>query len=217
VGLRHRYRVAALILLGLTVGIATTACATQYTYVADSGDNAYFKVPPSWHQVSQSSLQSVEGPSNNVGSYLWSRAYDASSTPSVKDIFSSTTVPVVYAAVLSLSSSERSQVSYNTMRDLLLPVTSSARSAAQQAGEDLTGFQSIADQVISNSKGYRGIREVFTYTVGVTSEVFDLTVLTDSATTKMYFLLVQCAAQSFNTNYPQISQVVNSFTVGGGS
>jgi hypothetical protein len=217
VGLRHLYRVAALIVLGLITGIATTACAAQYTYVTDSGDNAYFKVPPDWHQVSQSSLESAEGPSNTIGSYLWSRAYDSSSTPSVKDILSSTPKPVVYAAVLSLSSSERSQVSYNTMRDLFLPVTSAARSAAQQSGEQLTGFQSISDQVISNGNGYRGIREIFDYTFGDTPETFDLTVLTDSATTKLYFMLVQCTEQSFVANYSQISQVVNSFTVGGGS
>jgi hypothetical protein len=217
VGLRNLCRVAALTILGLIVGIATTACAAQYNYVADSGDNAYFKVPPSWHQISESSLESAEGPSNNLGNYLWSRAYDASSTPSVKDILSSTPKPVVYAAVLSLSSGEQSQMSYNTMRDLFLPVTSAARSAASQAGEQLTGFQSISDQVISNGSGDRGIREIFDYTFGSTPETFDLTVLTDSSTTKLYFLLVQCTEQSFVANYPQISQVVSSFTVGGGS
>jgi hypothetical protein len=217
VGLRHLYRVGTLIILGLIVGSATTACAAQYTYVADTSDNAYFKVPPAWRQVSQSSLEQAEGPSNNLGSYLWSRAYDSAPNPSVKDILSPTPDPVVYAAVLSLSSSEQSDMSYNTMRDLFLPVTSAARSAASQAGEDLSGFQSISDQVISNGSGYRGIREIFDYTFGDVPETFDLTVMTDSGTTKLYFLLVQCTEQSFVTNYSQISQVVDSFTVGGGS
>jgi len=45
VGLRHLLSVAALIIVGLLV---TGCVAPQYTYVTDSADSAYFKVPPSW-------------------------------------------------------------------------------------------------------------------------------------------------------------------------
>jgi hypothetical protein len=217
VGLRHYYRVAALIILGLAAGLAATGCAApQYTYVADSGDNAYFKVPPSWHQVNQSRLQSLTGPSSNLGNYLWTRAYDASPAPSAQHILSSTSKPVVFASVISLSSSERSSLSLNGMRDLFLPVTSAARQAASEEGDQLTGFQSISDQVVTNSHGYRGIREIFDYTFSNVPETFDLTVFTDSTTTKLYFLLIQCWETCFAANYTQISQVVGSFTVGGG-
>jgi len=41
-------------------------------------------------------------------------------------------------------------------------------------------------------------------------------VLTNSATTKLYFLLVHCAATCFASNYNQIATVMGSFTVGGG-
>jgi uncharacterized membrane protein YdfJ with MMPL/SSD domain len=217
VGLRRYYRVAALIILGLVAGLAAAGCAApQYTYVADSSDNAYFKVPPSWHQVSQSSLQSLTGQSSTLGNYLWTRAYDASPAPSADHILSSTSKPVVFASVISLSTSERSSLSLNSMRDLFLPVTSAARSAASQEGEQLTGFQSISDQVVTNNHGYRGIREIFDYTFNGVPETFDLTVLTDSTTTKLYFLLIQCWETCFASDYSQISQVVGSFTVGGG-
>jgi hypothetical protein len=212
------YRLAALIILGLVVGLSAVGCASpSYNYVADYSDNAYFKVPPAWRQVNQSTLQAAEGSSDSAGTFLWSRAFDASSQPSVQHIFAVTAVPVAYASVLSMSSSQSSDISYNSMRDLILPVTSEARQAAAAENEPLTGFQSLSDQVISHSNGYRGIREIFDYTLGGVPETFDLTVMTDSSTTKLYFLLVQCTAQCFENNYNQISAVVGSFTVGGGS
>jgi hypothetical protein len=212
--LRHLYWLVPLVAVGLSVA---GCLAPQYTYVADNADNAYFKVPPSWHQVNESSLQSTEGPSTQEGSYLWSEAYDASAVPSVGHIFSATSSPVAYASVLSLSSAERNDISFNSMRDLLLPVTQAARSAAASAHEDLSGFASLSDQVITDNHNNRGIHEVFQYDLESTPETFDLTVMTNAATTKIYFLLVQCSTTCFADNYQEISNVVNSFTVGGGS
>jgi hypothetical protein len=212
--LRHLYLVVPLVVVGLSVA---GCLAPQYTYVSDNADNAYFKVPPSWHQVNESSLQSTEGPSSQEGTYLWSEAYDASAMPSVAHIFSATSSPVAYASVLSLSSAERNDISFNSMRDLLLPVTQAARNAAASAHEDLSGFASVSDQVLTDSHDNRGIREIFQYTFEGTPETFDLTVMTNAATTKLYFLLVQCSTTCFADNYQVISNVVNSFTVGGGS
>ncbi len=213
-GLRHLYRIAAL----LIAGVAVAGCvAPQYTYVADSSDNAYFKVPPSWRQVSQSSLEAAQGPSSQDGAYLWSRAYEDNRQPSVRHVFAATSKPVAYASVLQLSANERSDMSFNSMRDLLLPVTANARKAASEAHAELSGFALLGDQVLTNGHSYRGIREIFNYNLGTTPETFDLTVMTNSDTTKLYFLLVHCSETCFSANYSQISQVVGSFTVGGGS
>jgi len=214
VGLRHLCSVAALIIVGLSVA---GCVAPQYTYVTDSADSAYFKVPPSWRQVDQSTLQAAEGTASQQGAYLWSRAYDDSAKPSINNVFSTTARPVAYASVVGLSSAQRNSVSFNSMRDLLLPVTSTARKAAAANHEQLSGFASLADQVITDSHHDRGIREIFDYNLGATPETFDLTVLTNSDTTKLYFLLVHCSAPCFATNYNQIATVVGSFTVGGGS
>jgi len=211
---RHLWSVAALII----VGLAVVGCAApQYTYVTDSTDNAYFKVPPSWRQVSPSSLQQAEGAQSQEGTYLWSAAYDDSSKPSVAHIFSATPTPVAYSSVVALSSGERNDISFNSMRDLLLPVTSAARKAAAADHEELSGFASLSDQVLTNSNNDRGIREIFDYDLGTTLETFDLTVMVNSPTTKLYFLLVHCTATCFAANYHQIEAVVGSFTVGGGS
>lgn len=212
--LRHLYRGALLVIVGLSVA---GCVAPQYTYVADSTDNAYFKVPPSWHEVSPSSLQAIQGQGTNQGTYLWSRAYDDSTQPSVRHVISSSAKPVAYASVLGLSSGGRNDMSFNSMRDLLLPVTAAARSAASAAHQSLSGFTSLNDQVITDSHNDRGIREIFDYNLGLTPETFDLTVMTNSATTKLYFLLVHCSTSCFAASYPEIAKVVGSFTVGGGS
>jgi hypothetical protein len=211
VSLRHLWRAALLIIVGLTVA---GCLSPDYTYVADSSDKAYFKVPPSWREVSPSSLQQVQGQSSQ-GTYLWSRAYDDSASPSVRDVFSSSFKPVAYASVLGLSASQAGDVSFNSMRDLLLPVTPTARNAASAAHVSLTGFQLLSDQMITDSHHDRGIREIFDYNLGMTPETFDLTVITNSDTTKLFFLLVHCQTASFAANYPQIEKVVGSFTVGG--
>jgi len=205
--------VALLIIVGVTVA---GCLSPDYTYVADSSDNAYFKVPPSWREVSPSTLLRVQGQSA-LGTYLWSRAYDDSASPSVRDVFSSSVKPVAYASVLSLSQTQAADVSFNSMRDLLLPVTSTARNAASAAHVGFSGFQLLSDQTITDSHHDRGIREIFDYNLGTTPETFDLTVMTNSGTTKLFFLLVHCQTASFAANYPQIEKVVGSFTVGGGS
>jgi len=214
VGLRRRWGAAALII----VGLAVAGCgAPQYHYVADSADNAYFKVPPGWHQVSPSSLQAVEGAQDGVGTYAWSEAYDSSATPSVEHVFSATASPVAYSGVVSLSTAGRNGLSFNAMRDLVIPVTSQARQQASADHTELSGFASLSDQIITDNHNDRGIREIFDYDLGLTLETFDLTVLVNSATTKVYFLLVQCSETCFAANYSQIAAVVGSFTVGGGS
>ena len=157
------------------------------------------------------SLQWAEGSSSQEGSYLWSRAFDANSKPSVDHVFAATSQPVAYASVISLSSNEQGEISFNSMRDLLLPVTASARKAASADHEELEGFQSLSDQVITDSDHNRGIREIFDYDLGTAPETFDLTVMTNSDTTKL-FLLVQCTRTCFASNYKQISDVVDSFT-----
>jgi hypothetical protein len=91
--------------------------------------------------VNESTLQTAEGAANADGTYLWSRAYDASAKPSAGHIDAPADKPIALASV----------------------------------------------------------------------------VMTNSTTTKLYFLLVQCSATCFESNYKQIAAVTGSFTIGGGS
>jgi hypothetical protein len=201
-------------------GLAGCA-APAYTYAADSGDHAYFKVPSSWPEVSSTALAAAQsqlsgseaGPAG--GTFTWSRAYSAANAPAASRLLAGATEPVVYASVQTLKSTLRGELSFDDMRDLLLPVTSQARSTAEQSGFDLTGFQSIGSTTINDPDGVRGINELFEYDIGGQPDAFEQTVLTNSSTTKLYLLLVQCYQACFVAHETQIKQVVDSFTVRG--
>ena len=201
---------------------AVAACgAPGYTYASDGADNAYFKVPASWPQVdpgvvagAQSELsQSAAGLAG--GTFAWSRAYDAAAHPAPTALFIGSHTPVVYASVQDLNATLRAALSFDEMRNLILPVTSAARQSATASGFTLTGFDLLLSNTIATKNGVRGINEAFEYIVAGRPDVFDLTVATNSSTTKLYMLLVQCYQDCFVAHQAQIVAVVDSFTVRG--
>jgi hypothetical protein len=202
--------------------VALTACAApSYTYAADKADQAYFKVPASWPQVSPAALlraqseltKSAAGAAG--GAFAWSRAYDSVTNPSSTALLIGSPTPVVYASVQNLSTSLRASLSFDYMRNLIWPVTSTARSSAASSGLNLTGFSLIASTTITTKSGMRGINELYVFDVGGLPDAFDQTVLTNSSTTKLYLLLVQCYQNCFINHEAQIKTVIDSFTVRG--
>ena len=98
-------RVTALVIVA---GLSLVACGSgPYTYVVDSGDQAYFKVPTDWKQVNQGRLDDIENAelqSQGIGgSYSWSRAYEQFRSPSAELVYASSSEPVLLASVLDLS------------------------------------------------------------------------------------------------------------------
>ncbi len=213
----------ALGLLAAGALLATVAgcAAPAYSYVVDSGDGLYFKVPANWPQVSANSIAEVQealstSPAGaDGGSITFSRAYSAQLNPPPSLLLDGSGEPVVYASVQDMNGSLRAELSFNNMEDLLLPVTSPARSAAAKDGSTLTGFRLITSDTVTGKDGVRGINELFEYDVDGQPDAFDQTVLTNGATTKLYLLLVQCYQACFAAHESQIAAVVNSFTVQG--
>jgi hypothetical protein len=121
----------------------------------------------------------------------------------------------VYASVQDLNAALRAALSFDEMRNLILPVTSAARQSATASGFTLTGFDLLLSNTIATKNGVRGINEAFEYIVAGRPDVFDLTVATNSSTTKLYMLLVQCYQDCFVAHQAQIVAVVDSFTVRG--
>ncbi len=218
---QFRRMATGLVAAGLLVMVVGCA-APAYNYAADSADHAYFKVPASWQPVNSQVLavaqaselaNSAAGPAG--GSFAWSRAYAAQWNASAGTLLTASSEPVVYASVQALGSQLREALSFNFMRDLLFPVTPGARQQAASAGSRLTGFHLFSSIVITATGGVRGINELYEYTVNGQPDAFDQTVLTDSATTKLYLLLVQCYQGCFVAHEAQIKTVVDSFTVRG--
>jgi hypothetical protein len=217
-----RRTAAAFATAGAALALLAGCGAPSFRYAADNADHAYFKVPSSWQQLSpdkvatiQNSLltNSAAGPAG--GSFIWSRAYSQTTTPALSTLLVGSHAPAVYASVQSLKDALRSALSFDEMRDLLFPVTSQARQAAAANGDNITGFTLVSSTVISKPGGIHGINELYEFDVGGLPDAFDQTVLTNSDTTKLYLLLVQCYQDCFASHVAQIKAVVQSFTVRG--
>jgi hypothetical protein len=119
----------------------------------------------------------------------------------------------VFAVVGTLNSTASNVVSYNMLRDFMLPVSASDRS--DQTDFPLTDFKSLRDQTITAAQGVHGVRETFQYTFP-TGEVdtFDEDSLTNADQTVVYFLLVHCTNTCYTQNQNAINTVMTSFTIG---
>ena len=195
----------------LLLGVTVAGCgAPQYTYVANSGANTYFKVPYGWHQISAASLKKVTGSSSGV----WTVAYQAGSQPSASDFLAfDTSQPFVFAEIGTLSSTGMNGLSYDGLRDFFLPVTSTARSTASSEGFPFTGFSQLRDQVLTPGQGVHGVRETFDYTDGGVTDTFDEIALTNPDQTKVYFLVLHCTSSCYSSDKTEINDVMSSFTI----
>ncbi|HYK68910.1 MAG TPA: hypothetical protein VEV45_13250 [Streptosporangiaceae bacterium] len=219
---QFRRTAAAFVTAGAALALLAGCGAPTYLYAADNADHAYFKVPSSWQQVSpdkvaavQTALLNNSAAGSAGGSFIWSRAYSDASKPALTSLLVGSHTPAVYASVQSLKDALRSALSFDEMRDLLFPVTSQARQNAAANGENIAGFALVSSTVISLPGGIHGINELYEFNVGGLPDAFDQTVLTNSDTTKLYLLLVQCYQDCFASHSAQIKAVVQSFTVRG--
>jgi len=202
--------------MGALATVGLSACGSPaYTYVADSSASTYYKVPTQWHQISQKDLNAALQAAGGSSAGVWSTAYDASPAPSANHNDSvSLNKPFLFAEVGHLSSTGTNQLSYDSMRDLWLPVTSTTRQTDASAGFPGTNFAQLRDQMISGKQGVHGVRETFKYTFGGVTDTFDEEVLTNADQTILYTVQVHCSETCYSQNQNNINTVMSSFTVG---
>ena len=215
-GARRTFRWAAW-LLAVPVTAVAGCGVPQVNYVADTSAQTYFEVPYRWHKIDDSSLAAqLKSNGFSAGGGLWDVGYDADDSPSASHVLSpAATMPFALALVAPLSRTGSNEMSYNLLRDFIMPVTPTQRQMAASNGFPLTGFQSIKDSVITPGRDVHGVREIFSYTYpdGQT-DTFDQVALTDSNDTMVYLLLVHCQSTCYRKNTSQIDAVMKSFTVG---
>jgi len=199
----------------LLLGVTVTGCgAPQYTYVANSSQSTYFKVPYGWHQINAGALsKAMEAVLGSAGSG-WQVAYQAGSKPDADDFLSfGADQPFVFAEIGALTSTASQGLSYDSLRDFFLPVTSTARSTASSEGFPFTGFSQIRDQVLTPGQGVHGVRETFDYTDGGVTDTFDEIALTNPDQTEVYFLVLHCTSSCYSSDKTEINDVMSSFTI----
>ena len=199
----------------LLLGATITGCAApQYTYVANSSESTYFKVPNGWHKISANALeQAMEEALGSAGAG-WQVAYEAGSDPTANDFLSfGANEPFVFAEIGTLTSTASQELSYDALRDFFLPVTSTARSSVP-SGYPLTDFKQIRDEVLTPGLGVHGVRETFDYTLdGSLTDTWDEIALTNAEDTVVYFLVLHCTATCYNNDQTEINDVMSSFTI----
>lgn len=201
-----------LLLAAATLGGLSACGAPQYTYVADSGANTYFKVPYGWHSVSESSLENALK-MNGSGAWLSAFGEDAS-TATPNSVYSfDVSKPFVFAEVGMLNSTASDALSYNALEDFFLPVTSDAR---QSEGSQIpvTNFQLLRQDTLTPGQGVHGVRVTYDYTYqDGTADTFDQVALTNADQTEVYVLIVHCTTSCYSQNKNAINDIMSSFTV----
>jgi hypothetical protein len=211
---------ALLVAAGVAL-VGLSGCgAPGYTYVTDSANSTYYKVPAGWHPISQSTMIQALDPSGApTVAGLWVRAFDAGNSPQAGNYDSFIpTEPFVFSEVVPLSRTLSNGLSYDGLRDFNLPVTLNARQQYAMTGQaPLTGFTQTRDDTITSKDGVHGVRETFQYTLNGLSDTWDEVILTNAAQTVVYLLITHCTSTCFSSNEKDIDTVMQSFTVGSSS
>jgi hypothetical protein len=209
-------RGGCVLLLG-TILISSCA-APRYSYVTDSGDKTYFKVPYGWQQLAPATLCDVLGKANNTTACPpgWYVVYKGGNQkPTESDLSSDDlSAPLAMAEVFPFEpTSTETTVTTEMLEDSVLPVT-----PEQQAEEEEEGFSalsfSLINQVFITSNGFRGVRETFTYTWDdKKSDTYGVAAFTNSNSTEVYELVVHCLTSCYKQDKTAFDAVLNSFTM----
>ena len=206
-----------ILLAGILATVGLSGCGSPaFTYVADGAAGTYYKVPVQWHPISQQQIDDLLQAEGGSSAGIWSTAFDAGSGPNANHVLAGNlSQPFAFAEVLALNSTASNELSYNMLRDFMLPVTSSTRSTESQEGFPLTDFKQLLDQTVTGKQGVHGVREIFQYTFpGGAANTFDEDVLTNADQTVVYLLMVHCTNTCYTQNQNAINTVMTSFTVG---
>ena len=206
-------------LLGIALVLGLTGCGeSSKLYPASKSEGVFFSVPTNWKALSTASLNKYEKESTDPEAesrqalVKWQIAYTTNKKLKVPEVFNLTapSQPLVFARVRDLESSEINSVSYNTLRDVIVPVTQII------AGDDPSApdFQILVDQEVVQ-KGARGVQTVYSFSIDDKGQTINQTSLMSNDRTTMYIFVVRCTTECYAKNKKKIEEIVSSFTVEG--
>jgi hypothetical protein len=206
-------------LLGIALVLGLTACGeSSKLYPASKSEGVFFSVPTNWKALSTASLNKYEKESTEPEGAArqalvkWQIAYTTNKKLKVSEVFNLTAPaqPLVFARVRDLESSEINSVSYNTLRDVIVPVTSIINGDDPSAPD----FQILVDQEVVQ-KGARGVQTVYSFSIDDKEQTINQTSLMSNDRTTMYIFVVRCTTECYAKNKKKIEEIVSSFTVEG--
>jgi len=206
-------------LLGIALVLGLTGCGeSSKLYPASKSEGVFFSVPTNWKALSTASLNKYEKESTEPEGAArqalvkWQIAYTTNKKLKAAEVFNLTapTKPLAFARVRDLENSEINSVSYNTLRDVIVPVTQIIE------GEDPSApdFQILVDQEVVQ-KGARGVQTVYSFSIDGKEQTINQISLMANDRTKLYIFVVRCTTECYNKNKKKIEEIVSSFTVEG--
>jgi hypothetical protein len=206
-------------LLGIALVLGLTGCGeSSKLYPASKSEGVFFSVPTNWKALSTASLNKYEKESTEPEGAArqalvkWQIAYTTNKKLKAAEVFNLTapSKPLAFARVRDLESSEINSVSYNTLRDVIVPVTQIIEGDDPSAPD----FQILVDQEVVQ-KGARGVQTVYSFSIDGKEQTINQTSLMSNDRTKLYIFVVRCTTECYNKNEKKIEEIVSSFTVEG--
>lgn len=201
------------------ISLLLTSCTNStHKYAASKSEGVYFTVPNTWHEITMKALNSQEAKSTAVGAteklalVKWQEAYSPDKKVGPKQTFSlaPTNSPLAFVRVRDLFPDEINAVSYNTLRDIVQPVTDWVNNPTAT-----TPVYNIIDDHEVIQKGGRGVRTIYNFVESGLSQTVDQTSLMSADHTKIYVFVLRCTTTCYNKNIKEISRIADSFTVRG--
>lgn len=206
-------------LLPLVVGaLLLSSCTPSKQYAGSKNDGAFFSVPNGWTKVSNSELNKEEAKSTNqddldrLSMVTYQEGFTSAAKITPREVFllNPTDHPVVFARIRDLFPEERNAISLNSLRNIILPITS----FLDGSKENDRNFQLLDDQEIAE-KGGKGVNLVFSFDYDGINETINQSAIYSNDQNKIYLFIVRCSSECYNKNQKQIDEIVRSFTVRG--
>ncbi len=216
---RENSRVKKSLALFLAPLFLLTSCGAQsQIYAASKGEGVYFSVPLKWHGISNATLDKFERGSAQGAAVerqalvTWQVAYSTNTKVKASEIFSidAPKKPLAFARVRNLSADEINAVSYNVLRDVIVPLSQWVSSPTS----DTPQFD-IYDDYEVVEKGARGVRTIFTFTHKGVAQTIDQTAMVSADHSKIYLFIIRCTNACYTKNEKLMTKISNSFTVRG--
>ena len=202
----------------LSVALLAGCAQPSKIYAANKSEGVYFALPPGWTQVSQKDLSAREatstasGAAERAASVLWQEAYSLNPKITASDVLSLKTPqdPIVYVRVRALLGPEINSVSYNSLRDLVVPLTGWVDGTKKAPTFDISNDEERIE------KGARGVHTVFNFVQADGSDqTIDQTSLLSNDHSTIYALLIRCSTACYDKKRAALEKIAASFTVRG--
>lgn len=208
--------------LFITVTLITSLAgcgAPSKIYAKNSQLGLFFTVPAGWHKITAEEIRAHEltgadsAAKNKADLVLWQEAFSESKSTTAKNLLQleAPTALTAFARVRALTLNESDAMSYNGLRNLILPVTELTSGESTLVDD----FQLLDEQEVITETA-QGLRTVYSFTPkGGKNETVDQTALLANDRRSIYFFLVRCTTDCFNDSEKNVNEIVTSFTVKG--